>query len=200
MARLLLRFVISLFVGVISTTTIAGEERLSVTFVIPDKEGPLFWRMVKEVSVSVSQSLDIDFNYVHSDSDRFAGERVIKEVLSYKKKPDYLIFRPFFGSAHRTFSILESNEIRFITIEKAFSGNEANKLGKPRQKFKHWLGQINYDDKKGGELLLEALLAEKNNKFPDALPKIVAIGGDFDSVSINRQSALQEMVGTPSLL
>lgn len=174
--------------------------KINVTFVVPDKEGPLFWQLVKEVSIYVSKSIDVNFHYIHSDSDRFAGERVIKEILSFKQRPDYLIFRPFLGSAERTFKILESNGIRFITIEKAFSGEEATRLGLPREKFKFWLGQINYDDKSGGRLLVETLLSQQKIKNSSNPPSVIGIAGDFDSVSMNRQAFLSNEKNARSVL
>lgn len=172
-----------------------SKNQINVTFIIPDKEGPLFWQLVKNVSSSVSASIGVNFNYIHTDSDRFAMQSVLEEVVKQPTRPDYLIFRPFKGNTEKTFNFLEKNNIPFVTIEKAFSGDVSQRLGSPQQKYKNWLGQINYDDKSGGELLAKALINEFVERHGDSAHQasIIGIGGDFDSVSLDRQSYLQNL-------
>ena len=189
----LLIFILFIFTNLSQATA----RELTVTFIIPDKEGPMFWQLVKDVSASVSSDLGISFNYVHADSDRFAGEKVIKEILTYKDKPDFLIFRPFKGNAESTFNLLERNQLPFVTIERAFDGNEAELLKEPQERYTYWLGQINYDNRHGGELLASALIERHLLQNPSRRAEIIGIGGDFDSVSTERQKYLQQLIQYP---
>ena len=55
------------------------------------------------------------------------------------------------------------------------------------EKYKYWLGQINYDNKAGGELLLNTLVAAQLKKRPNDKIYVTAISGDFDKVSKDRE-------------
>lgn len=192
----LIRCSISLFIFIVAlsfTPKAIGEENASkpsVLFVVPDKKGPIFWQLVLDVGISASKSLNINFSHIYTNSDRFAIYNAIYSVLESENKPDYIIFRPFKGASERIYKLLEKHKIKFITIERAFDGEEAKRLGKPQEQFSHWIGQINYDNQRGGQLLSDALIqAHANSRSEPA--NIVALGGDFDFVSMQRQNYIE---------
>lgn len=201
MSKLLTQLNIGLFLavsflssfGCYSQTVDKLHTEIRVTFIIPDKEGPLFWQLVKDISASVSTNLGVKFNYIHTDSDRFAMQSVLKKLIAQGNKPDYLIFRPFKGNSEKMFALLEQHQLPFVTIERAFSGNEALRLGVPQQKYRYWLGQVNYDNVQGGKLLTEALIKAYQQQHPSKSATIIGIGGDFDSVSLERQQYLENL-------
>lgn len=165
----------------------AYAKNLAVTLVLPDKQGPIFWQFVSDVSQSASLSLNIDLEIIYGDSNRFALKNTIDKLLLRKQKPDYLIFRPFLGNTVSIFDDLEKNQLKFVTLEQAFHGKMEQKIGSPQQKYKYWLGQINYDNKAGGELLLNTLVAAQLKKRPNDKIYVTAISGDFDKVSKDRE-------------
>jgi ABC-type sugar transport system substrate-binding protein len=165
-------------------------EKLDVTFVIPDGNGPLFWNLVASIAKAASDDLDVELETLNSDSDRFGSKLSIENILSRPQKPDYLIFRPFHGNAVEMFNMLEASKVPFITLEQAFVGEEAISIGVPGQKYSYWLGQINYDNQAGGQLLTEALVKLHFRKMPNKSMGITGIGGDFDAVSTSRQNYL----------
>ena len=109
----------------------------TVTFIVPDQSGPAFWQIVTDLTRKVGKDLSIDLEIIYSDSNRFASLKVIQNIISRQQKPDYLIFRPFYGNAVEIFSLLESNKIPFVTLEQAFIGKEAEQLGVPKINFKY---------------------------------------------------------------
>lgn len=171
--------------------TLPSTAKTKVTFIIPDNKGPIFWQLVSDVSQATALSLNIKLEVIYSDSNRFAVKKTIDEVSQRKTKPDYLIFRPFYGNTITAFDQLEAAKIKFITLEQAFTGKTQQLLGQPQEKYKYWLGQINYDNKAGGKLLLDALITAHFNKYPHQAMHIAGIGGDFDKVSKDRQNALE---------
>ncbi len=165
---------------------------IKVVFIVPDNKGPLFWSLVTDISASVASSLAVDLEIIYSDSDRFSSLNAISAVSQRSDKPDYLIFRPFRGNVAEVFNILERENIKFVTLEQAFIGQEAINVGQPQQKYKNWLGQINYDNRAGGELLTKALVSEYQERLPQKAISITGIGGDFDAVSLDRQAYLSK--------
>ena len=161
-----------------------------IILVIPDEEGPAFWNMVHQVSAASAKSLDVELEVIYGGANRFATRSIIDNIVARPIKPDYLIFRPFHGNAVATFERIEARGISFVTLEQAFSGEEAKKLQHPKQKYQHWIGEITYDNVRGGELLLNTLLAEQRIRSPTIKPSIIGIGGDFDNLSLSRQQVL----------
>lgn len=126
-------------------------KNLAVTLIVPDKQGPIFWQFVSDVSQAASKSLNIDLKIIYGDSNRFSLKSTIDKILLRQQKPDYLIFRPFLGNTVSVFNSLEKHQLKFVTLEQAFHENMESQIGTPQQKYTYWLGQINYDNKAGGE-------------------------------------------------
>jgi ABC-type sugar transport system substrate-binding protein len=169
-----------------------NAETLKITFVVPDEKTLTFWHLVSDVARSVAEDVDVELDVVYSDNNRFASKIVLEKIALARDKPDYLIFRPFQGNSLEIFNLLESQGIPFVTLEQAFTADEAKLLGVPQQKFKHWLGAINYDNEAGGKLLTQALHTRFKALHPDKPFYITGIGGDFDAVSMERQTYLEQ--------
>ena len=168
----------------------AGAGDFKVAFILPDQEGPGFWRMVRDVSQGVSSNLDLQVDFQYTAPDRFATEQAIVNLINAKQPPDYIIFRPFKGNAVKVFDLLERAQIKFVTIENAFDRSESRQLGLPGDNYRYWVNQVIYDNRKAGELLLNALISDYKEKYPGESIEVVGIGGDFDLVSKDRQAAL----------
>lgn len=168
-------------------------ETLNISFVVPDQERPTyFWHLVSEIAQSVAEDLDVELELRFSNYNRYASRTAIKSITNRINRPDYIIFRPFQGNAVEVFDLLESSEIPFVTLEQAFDAEEAKQLKKPGQKYKYWLGMVNYDDLAGGTLLTSALYKHHQKQNPNQTMKVTGLGGDFDQVSMDRQANLSE--------
>lgn len=167
-----------------------------IILIIPDEQGPAFWSLVHQVSAATAKSLDVQLEVIYGGANRFATLEIINEIIARPTKPDYLVFRPFHGNAVTVFDRIEASGISFVTLEQAFSGEEAISLQQPKQKYSHWIGEITYDNVKGGELLLNALLSEQHMRAPNVKPSIIGLGGDFDNLSISRQQILTNLASS----
>ena len=164
-----------------------------VILIIPDEKGPVFWNLVHQVSAASAKSLDVQLEVIYGGKNRFSTLEIIEGIVARPIKPDYLIFRPFYGNAASVFDRVEAKGISFVTLEQAFSGKEALELQRPKQKYKTWIGEVAYDNANGGVLLLNALLKEHRIRHPAVKPSIIGMGGDFDSLSISRQQVLTNL-------
>ena len=183
-----MRLIVLLFLSVFALTLRA--ENINVTFVVADTHKSYFYNLVNDVNLAVAKSLGINLEIIHSDSDRFAHVSAIRKIVFRDKKPDYIIFRGFLGNIAKMFDILEQQKIKFITLEQDFTGKDYQFLGTPQQNYKYWMGQINYDDKAGGELLLQALIDAHFVRYPNKKMSITGIGGNTNDQAKNRQSSL----------
>ncbi|WP_339723340.1 ABC transporter substrate-binding protein [uncultured Paraglaciecola sp.] len=167
---------------------------IKVILIIPDQEGAAFWNMVYQASIASAKSLGVELEVIYGGVNRFTTLEIIEEITAHPTKPDYLIFRPYHGNTASVFDTLEANAIEFVTLEQAFSDKNASELLKPKQKYKHWIGEVAYDNARGGELLLNALLEEHISRHPDIKPSITGIGGNFDYLSSAREQALTALL------
>ncbi|MFT2090522.1 ABC transporter substrate-binding protein [Paraglaciecola sp. 2405UD69-4] len=165
----------------------------TITMVIPDKQGWVFWELVNQVSEAVAKSLDVELKIVTGGEDRFATLAIIEKITSSKTKPDYLIFRPFNGNAITIFDKIEASGIKFVTLESVVYGDEALTIQRPKQKYKHWIGEVAFDNVKGGKLLLDTLIKEHHANTPERPASIIGLGGDFASLSTSRHLVLTEL-------
>ncbi len=187
-----MRFILLIIFSMMTLKAFAGG--INVTLVIPDGKGPLFWQTVSNITKVSAKSLDVNLEMIHHEPHRFASMEAIKGIIQRKIKPDYIIFFPFNDIAVSLFTQLELAKIPFVTLEQRFSDDIRLKLGNVREKYLYWLGEITYDNKAGGELLLNTLIDAHKKAFPNEVTYITGVGGDYDSVAKNRQSALEEMI------
>ncbi len=168
---------------------------INITLIIPDGKGPLFWQLVSDISRESAKSLHVNLEIIHHSPDRFASKEAIDSVIKRKISPDYIIFFPFNANAVKLFTQLESAKIPFVTLEQKFSDDIKLKLGNVREKYQYWLGEITYDNKAGGELLLSTLIDAHKKASPNEITYITGVGGDYDSVAKHRQSVLEGLIG-----
>lgn len=165
---------------------------LQVSFIVPDKEANLFWQQVIDVAQSVADDLDIQLTVHLSDTNRFSALETVNAVSGQKMKPDYIIYRPMQGNAVAVVDLLESRKIPFVTLERGFRDVEAIAIGKPQQKYQHWLGAVSYDDEAAGALLTSALYKQHLKNNPLKKMYVTGISGAIDRVSLARQSNLEK--------
>lgn len=187
-----MRFILLVIFSMMTLKALATG--INVTLVIPDGKGPLFWQMVRDISKASAKSLQVNLEILHHAPDRFASKAAIEGIIQRKVTPDYVIFFPFNANAVNLFTQLESAKIPFVTLEQKFSDDIKLKLGNARENYHAWLGEITYDNKAGGELLLKTLIDAHKQAFPNEITYITGVGGDYDSVAKHRQSVLEGLI------
>jgi|GEM_PF-1803330 len=187
-----MRFILLVILSLITLKSFATG--INVSLIIPDGKGPLFWQIVQDVSKASAKSLQVKLEVIHHEPHRFAAKEAIEDIIHRKIKPDYIIFFPFDSNALSSFTQLESANIPFVTLEQTFSGDTKRKLGNIRERYQYWLGEITYDNKAGGELLLNTLIDAHKKSTQNERTFVTGIGGDFDNVAKDRQFALETVI------
>lgn len=167
---------------------------MKIVMVVPLKKHDVFWETVDQVSVASAKSLGVELEILSGGVDRFSTLELINEITSRQDKPDYIIFRPFHGNAITTFNKVEASGISFVTLEQPVYGDEALQLKKPHQKYKHWIGEVVYNNSKAGQQLLDALFKEFVSLESNAMPSLIGIGGNLDNLSASRELSLTNLV------
>ncbi|MGJ8691378.1 MAG: ABC transporter substrate-binding protein [Thalassotalea sp.] len=165
---------------------------LNVTFILPDYSHHQFWYLLADATQSAAKNSEISLKIIYTDNNRFAFKTAIQQAINSPTKPDYVVFRPFQGSISEVFQELEQQKINFITLEQVLTGEEAKMIGKPRENYQHWLGEVFYDQVAGSELLTKTLIDEHHRRFPGKTAYITGLSGSFDAVTHERNSGLIE--------
>lgn len=179
----MMRFILLVILSIMTLKAFATG--INVTLIIPDGKGPQFWQMVSTISKASAKSLHVNLEIIHHDPHRFASKEAIEGIIQRKITPDYIIFFPYNAIAVNLFNQLESAKIPFVTLEQTFTDNIKLKLGNVREKYQYWLGEITYDNKAGGKLLLNTLIDAHKKVSHNKITYITGIGGDYDSVAKN---------------
>ncbi|KPW00401.1 ABC transporter substrate-binding protein [Pseudoalteromonas sp. P1-8] len=165
----------------------AGEQ-FSVLLVNPSVKSDVFWQKVTDVMQVAAKQNNVSLTTIYGGGNRHIQLAELKQYLQYNPKPDYAILINYPGGAEQSMSLLEQHKVNFITLEETIVGVERDEVGKPRQRFKYWLGEVFHDNFKAGEQLGKALLEEAINT--KQTPHFVAINGHYGTESDTRSDGL----------
>ncbi len=175
-------------------TSTAYAQKLHVAFIVPDRPAAQFWFLQGQIAQSVATDLDINLELIYSDGDRFGSLKAVTRLLKRQIKPDFVILRPFQGTTVKVFNLLEKNNVPFVSLEQAYNEEEKLVIDKPQKKYKSWLAQVHYDNKIGGELLVNRLIKQHQIIHPNRKAYVTGLSGNFDSVSNDRNTGLREAI------
>lgn len=165
------------------------SKSLNTVIIVPDHQGHRFWNFVSEVTQTTAKSLNVPLETIYSENNRFALYEDVKKLIKRKVKPDLVIIRPFLGNIAEVLNLLESNNIKFVTLELTFN-KEYYKIRGPGEVYKNWIGNIKFDDKQGGYLLAKKLIEQQKRRNPGQNQFITALGGGEDKTGVSRNNGL----------
>lgn len=193
----LLRLVLACLIY-LSASSVFAAHKIKVTFVSPNPPGTGYWQHYDKAMHSAANALNIDLTIIHSqDLDRFAYLDAIEKVDI--NNTEYVIALLKTNVADILLNKFESTSVKVFTSNLEVPEKHKSQVGKPRDKYKNWIGHVIPDDYHAGQLLAETLLHEYSAK-KDAESGVLAITGARDaSVSFLRTQGLQDVIKGNSL-
>ncbi len=191
-----MKAIFSLIILLTLLTNTAYAQKLHVAFIVPDRPAAQFWFLQSQVAQNVATDLDINLELIWSDGDRFGSLKAVTRLVKRQIKPDFVILRPFQGTTVKVFNLLEESKIPFVSLEQAYNEEEKQIIDEPQKKYKSWLAQIHYDNKVGGELLVNNLIKQHQVIHPNTKAFVTGLSGNFDSVSNDRNAGLRKAIGS----
>ena len=175
----------------IAVSALAQERTIAV--VSPGDESNEFWGNV----ISLTRAAADDFGYriiVHhagDDADRFAA--LIDKATSGKEtpKPDAVMFPNMEGKGAQLLSVAEKNGVPALTFN---MGVDVNEAGRPRDRYKNWIGQLVPDDEEAGYLLAKKLIDAASESGTRNIEILAIAGRKTDTPSIDRIRGLKRAV------
>ncbi len=161
-------------------------KNLKVALFIP-QESP-FWTLVSNFTQEAANDLEIEFKIYNAQSNQFQMLDQVQDATSGPNKVDAIIFQNFKHTAQDAIRMAEKAQVYCYLINSSIP-EDAN-MGKPRQKYKYWLGEILPDDIKAATDITHQLIDNakaKNLVAEDGNIHVVAIAGRLaDTSSIDR--------------
>lgn len=192
----MLRKLVSAFVCNMLFSCSAWAAGPHVVFMSPEPKGSVLWTEYTNMMAATADDLGVKFETVYSKPNGYRMNRDGMAVLKRKtRKPDFFITGYWPDLTNRFIAEAEKNGINMFLINTTMPPEERDKVGRPRQKFKRWIGGMSQDEVSAGYKLAEALLQRgfaqgrltKNTRI-----NFAAVGGDDGSfISNDRIRGLQ---------
>jgi len=173
----------------------ADAKPLNIVFVNPGKTGEVYWDMVAQTMQAAGRKLNANVEVLTSERNYRTMQELGLGVVARSDKPDFLILSNEESAAVPILEAAEIAGIKTLLLSNTLIGQDAVRLGQPRQKLKTWLGDITTDLTTAGARMANALIgAARNEKWqsPDGKIHLLGIGGDeITPASIARNAGLQ---------
>jgi len=179
----------------VSRAVAADARPLDIVFVNPGKTGEVYWDMVVQTMQAAGRKLDARVEVLTSERNYRTMQELGLGVVARTDKPDFLILSNEESAAVPILEAAEAAGVKTLLLSNTLIGNDAARLGAPRQILKTWLGDITTDLQTAGARMANALIGRaRAEKWQSADGKIhiLGIGGDeITPSSIARNAGLQ---------
>lgn len=151
-----------------------------VTLLVPDPPGiSPFWTQTVEIMKAAAKDLDIDLRLVYSKSNSYSLKKDGLAALDDPDKSEYFITGYWNASTQHHLERAEQLGIRTFIFNSGVAPEERDAVGRPREKYKLWIGQMTPDELQGGYVLADRLIdqAKAAGRTDGGKVHVVALGG-----------------------
>lgn len=176
---------------------------INVVFINPGRSEEPFWRSAVRFAQPAAQQLGIKLEVLYADRDQLKMIELAREVTSRAKKPDYLMFANEKLAGGEMLKLAEKARVKTLVV---YSGLDNHaEFGKPRQKFRYWLGSVTPNAAEAGRLTAEELVRQALQQHAvadDGKVHVAAIGGDKATPTgiLRLQGAVDVFAAHPSVV
>lgn len=131
----------------------------TAVFLSPDPQGASpFWTQVIEVMHAVAEDLEIDLQVIYSRSNSYSLKKDGLEILNNLEKSDFLLTGYWIAATHHHIKHADKLGIHTFVFNSGVIPQDRDKIGRPREKYRHWIGQMVPDDLQAGYVLADKLI------------------------------------------
>ena len=157
-----------------------------------------FWVLVTNFMQEAANDLKIELRIYDAQSNHLLMIDQVKEAIYGPNKVDAIVFQNFKMTAPHIIQLAEKAKVYAYLFNSPVQ-QESN-LGKPREKYKYWLGEMLPDDTGAAAAITTLLIDEakiKGKISVDGKVHLVAISGRIaDTASIYRIAGIEKAVST----
>ena len=171
---------------------------LRITFLNPGKHDEFFWPAVSGAMSAAAAQFGDTLEIVYAERDAQAIGTLGREIINRATPPDILILVNEFQAGAALLKEADAKGIKTFMLLNSFYGAEAQRMGAPATRYKHWLGSLVPDNKAAGKRMAEALITcarQTAEKGKDGKYHLLGLLGDSTTpASIDRTEGLLEAV------
>jgi len=132
----------------------------SVVFINPGRTDEPFWRSVTRFMQPAAQQLDINLEVLYAERDHLKMKALAREVIGRRKKPDYLMIVNEKLAAGDMLKMADKAGIKTLMLFSKFDDAQTAEFGKPREKFRYWIGTLSPNATVAGQHTANELLRQ----------------------------------------
>lgn len=167
---------------------------MSVAFINPGRSDEAYWLTAARAMESAARSLDVRLEVIYAERQHPRTIEIARQIIARPaaERPDYVVFSNDYATGPELLRLFDAAGIPSFM---AFSGisEAADRLatGRPRERYKRWLGSLEPHAEESGYLTARALIDHARRAgahAADGKLHLVAIGGDRSTPSSLRRS------------
>ena len=143
---------------------VAQELPVRVAFVNPGYHDEKFWSVYDRHMHKAANDLGIEFKSYFAQRSIEGQQQRVREILSSKPLPDYLILTNEHYTAPDFLRQLEPTGIKVFLLHSTLNPEQQRRLGGSREKYQHWIGSLVPNDEEAGYLMAQGLIALANGE------------------------------------
>jgi ABC-type sugar transport system substrate-binding protein len=146
-----------------------------------------FWPVVEQFVSAASKDLGVDIEiYSYGENPMMIVPTVEKVLSEPDKRPDAIMFHNYKNRGRKILELCEKYKVPAFVFNAGF--HPEDKVGKPRENYKYWIGLMLPDDEYAGYILAKKLMEEArrlNKRGKDGRIHVVALEGNRSSEASN---------------
>jgi ABC-type sugar transport system substrate-binding protein len=166
------------------TAPAAWSGEIRVAFLNPTGP-PEFWRLVSATMRAAGAELGIAIDERQSERSFDKAIAVARDFLNERPRPDYLIATNDVGVGGEIIKLADAAGVPLILLNNDLDEKQSAEYGRPRTRYRNWLGSIVPDHEGGGYGIGEAILIEATRTKKNRPLKLLALGGEIDTPASN---------------
>lgn len=187
-------FFLSIIIALLGSNAFcAAPQKINVAFVSATTPQNPFWHNYITYMKIACENLGMNFNVYYANENHIQLQPIVESIIKNKPKPDVIVFLDSKRAAESVIRTASQAKVSTFLVNTSLDDVEMKNLGKPREKYKYWIGQMQPDDKTAGYIVAKTLFS----KFPDKSKKyhVIGINGNVASdVTRLRLEGLKEAV------
>jgi len=173
----------------------------SAVFINPGKSDEVYWLTAARAMEAAASSLDIRFEVRFAERDHQRVLEIAREIAGrpVAQRPDYVILSNDYATGPELLRLLDAAGIKtFLAYSGISSAAERAVTGKPRERYKGWIGSLEPRAEDAGYLTAQALIAQGRQHqahASDGKLHLIALAGDRSTPSsISRNQGMRRAV------
>lgn len=171
---------------------------MRMAFVNPGDQSDGFFALMVAFMRQAAHGLGVELEIIDCHRDPSVLRREARALVSGPKPPEYLLLANEQGLAIDILPQADARGTKVLLINEGLMMADRQKLGRPRERFQNWLGELVPDDRQAGYLLGRSLLQAarvKRRLAPDQTIHVFGLAGAFTMSSLLRINGLRDAVG-----